>query len=93
MNNLLSEKDTEAVFNILVEQLGVPRAQLTPEGRLQEDLGADSLTLVEITMALEERLDISIPDEEWERVTTVGELFEALANLLGDRERGPTRNR
>ncbi len=93
MNNLLSETDTEAVFNILVEQLGVPRAQLTPEARLQEDLGADSLTLVEITMALEERLDISIPDEEWERVTTVGELFEALANLLDNRERGPARDR
>lgn len=92
MNNLLLEKDTEAVFNILVEQLGVPRAQLTPEARLQEDLGADSLTLVEITMALEERLDISIPDEEWERVTTVSELFEALANLLAHRERGPARN-
>ena len=92
MNNLLLEKDAEAVFNILVEQLGVPRAQLTPEARLQEDLGADSLTLVEITMALEERLDISIPDEEWERVTTVGELFEALANLLAHRERGPAQN-
>ena len=86
MNNILSEKDTKAVLDILVEQLGVQEAQLTPEARLEEDLGADSLTKVEITMALEERFELSIPDEEWERVTTVGELFEVLGEPMGKPE-------
>ncbi len=89
MNNLLSEHDGRAVLEVLAEQLGVTQGQLTPEARLQEDLGADSLTLVEITMALEERFNLSIPDEEWEKVSTVGDLFEALADLLGKRERSP----
>lgn len=89
MNNLLNETDTRAVLGILVEQLGVQESQLTPEARLKEDLGADSLALVEITMALEERFGISIPDEEWEGVTTVGEVFEALERRLSDQmERG-----
>ncbi len=82
MNNLLSQKDTKAVLDILVEQLGVDEAQLTPEARLEQDLGADSLTKVEITIALEERFNLSIPDEEWERVSTVRDVFEALAELL-----------
>ncbi len=82
MENLLSQKDTAAVLDILVEQLGVERTQLTPEARLQEDLGADSLTLVEIAMALEERFDLSIPDEEWDKVATVHDLFEGLAELM-----------
>jgi acyl carrier protein len=89
MNNILSDQDTEAVLDILVEQLGVQEAQLTPDARLQEDLGADSLTLVEITLALEERFNLSIPDEEWEKVSTVGNLFEALADLLAKPERRP----
>jgi len=82
MNNILSERDTKAVLDILVEQLGVQEAQLTPEARLEEDLGADSLTLVEITMALEDRFDLSIPDEESGKVFTVGDLFEVLVELL-----------
>ena len=86
MNNILSEEDTKAVLDILVEQLGVEQAQLTPDARLEEDLGADSLTLVEITLALEECLNLAIPDQEWEKVTTVGNLFEALADLLGKPE-------
>ena len=87
MNNLLSEKDTKAVLDILVEQLGVQEAQLTRDAKLQEDLGADSLTIMEITMAVEERFNLSISDEEWEKVSTVGDLFEALAELLGKLER------
>jgi acyl carrier protein len=89
MNNILSDQDTEAVLDILVEQLGVQEAQLALDARLQEDLGADSLTLVEITLALKERFNLSIPDEEWEKVSTVGNLFEALADLLAKPERRP----
>ncbi len=83
MNNLLSEKDTKTVLDILVEEHGVARTQLTPDARFQDDLSADSLTLIEIAMAIEERFNLAIPDEEWERVQTVQDLFEELANLLG----------
>jgi acyl carrier protein len=82
VNNLLSENDTKAVMDILVEQLGVLRERLTSEARLQDDLGADSLTLVEITLALEEHFHLAIPDEAWERVSTVTDVFEVLAELL-----------
>lgn len=82
MNNLLSEKDTRAVLDILVEQLGVQESQLTADARLQEDLGADSLEIVEIAMTVDERFGVSVPDEVLEKVSTVGDLFETLADLL-----------
>ena len=82
-NTMLSETDTKAVLDILIEQLGVREEQLTPDARLMDDLGGDSLSAVEITLALEERFNLSIPDEQWERVSTVGDLFELLAELLG----------
>ena len=88
MNNLLSEKDTKAVLDILVAQLGVSEAQLTSDARLREDLGSDSLEDVEIVMALEERFKLTIPDEMTERISTVGDLFEALAELLEKPLRG-----
>ncbi len=89
MNNLLSETDTKAVLDILVEQLGVPQnqLQLTAEARLEEDLGADSLDKVEIMMSVEERFGVSVPDEIAERVLTVEDLFQVLADLLEQRER------
>jgi acyl carrier protein len=82
MKNILSDKDTRAVLDILVEQLGVRRAQLTPDAKIQEDLGADSLTVIEIAMAMEDRFHLSIPDEQWETVSTVGDLLETIAKLL-----------
>ena len=87
MKDILCEKDARVVEEILTEELGVEREQLTPEARLMDDLGADSLTLVEITMALEDRFSLAIPDERWETVRTVGELHEALAELLQERQR------
>jgi acyl carrier protein len=85
MNNLLSEKDTRAVLDILVEQLGMQESQLTPDADLQEDLAADSLMLIEITMALEGHFDIAIPDSETERIRTVGDIFEVLGERLQNR--------
>ena len=63
-----------------VEVLGVDRAQVTEDARFKEDLDADSLDLVELVMALEERFDISVPEDELEGITTVG---EALTLVLG----------
>jgi len=82
MNDLLSEKDAKAVLEILATELGAAEAQLTNDARLEDDLGADSLTLVQINMALEDRFNLSIPDERLERVQTVGDVFELLAELL-----------
>ena len=59
MNHLLPEKDAKAVLEILTEELGVEQSQLTTDARLKEDLGADSLSLVEINMALEDRFNLS----------------------------------
>jgi len=82
MNDTLSDEEMTAVQDILIGQLNVGREQLTPEARIEEDLGADSLDKVEITMKLEGRFDLTIPDEDAEKIETVGELGEALAALL-----------
>jgi len=81
MRNLLSESDVEVVLQILVENLDVAREQLTDDAKLEDDLGVDSLGLVEITMAVEERLHLTVADEQAERVKTVGDLFELVAEL------------
>ena len=85
MNNILSEKDTLAVQDIIIRQLDVQRDQLMPEARIMADLGADSLDVVEISMALEELFDVTIPDEQWDKVDTVGELYDELGRILQQR--------
>jgi acyl carrier protein len=61
----------EDVKSIIVDQLEVDADQVTPEANFQDDLGADSLDTVELVMALEEKFDIEIPDEEAENILTV----------------------
>ena len=63
----------DKVKAIVVEQLGVAEDQVTPEAKFVEDLGADSLDQVELVMALEEEFGADIPDEEAEKLTTVGD--------------------
>jgi acyl carrier protein len=73
----------ERVKEIIVEQLGVNAEQVVPEAKFVEDLGADSLDTVELVMALEEEFGTEIPDEEAEKLTTVGEAIayvEKIAN-------------
>ena len=82
MNNILSEKDTEAIHRILADKLEVTVDQLIPEASIQEDLSADSLTVMEIVMAIEDHFSISLPDQRWERVRTVGDLFEIVVESL-----------
>jgi len=62
----------EKVKKIIVEQLGVEESQVNPEAKFIEDLGADSLDTVELVMALEEEFGLEIPDEEAEKLLTVG---------------------
>lgn len=64
----------EKVKNIIVEQLGVSEDQVKPEAKFIEDLGADSLDTVELVMAFEEEFDITVPDEDAEKLTSVGEV-------------------
>jgi len=63
----------ERVKNIIVEQLGVEESQVTDSAKFVEDLGADSLDTVELVMALEEEFSIEIPDEDAEKIATVGD--------------------
>ncbi|MDZ7289778.1 MAG: acyl carrier protein [candidate division KSB1 bacterium] len=68
----------EKVKQIIVDQLGVDANEVTPEASFIEDLGADSLDTVELVMAFEEEFDIEIPDEDAEKMTTVGMAIEYL---------------
>jgi len=72
----------ERVKNIIIEQLGVDAAQVAPETSFVEDLGADSLDTVELVMAFEEEFDIEIPDEEAEKMSTVGDAISHLNSTL-----------
>jgi len=66
----------EKVKEIIVEQLGVDPEEVTMEASFVNDLGADSLDTVELVMALEEEFNIEIPDEEAEKLDTVGKAIE-----------------
>jgi acyl carrier protein len=81
MNNILSEQDKRAVLEILTLQLSVQPAQLTLDAKIQEDLGADSLDVIEIVMAVEERFGVCVGDAEAEKVSTVGDLIDTLARV------------
>ena len=71
-----SEEVLEKVKGIIVEQLGVAENSVTLEASFIDDLGADSLDIVELVMALEEEFDIEIPDADAEKVVTVNDVVE-----------------
>ena len=71
-----SEEVFEKVRNIIVEQLGATESSVTMEASFIDDLGADSLDIVELIMALEEEFDTEIPDADAEKVVTVGDVVE-----------------
>ena len=71
-----SEEVFDKVKEIIVEQLGVAEDSVTTEASFIDDLGADSLDIVELIMALEEEFDIEIPDADAEKVVTVGDVVD-----------------
>jgi acyl carrier protein len=74
---MAANKSTEQrIKDIIVEQLGVNQDQVTPEAKFIEDLGADSLDTVELVMALEEEFGQEIPDEEAEKLQSVGDVIK-----------------
>ncbi|RIL06976.1 MAG: acyl carrier protein [Proteobacteria bacterium] len=63
----------DRVTEIIVEQLGVSKEEVVPEASFIDDLGADSLDIVELVMAMEEEFDIEIPDEDAEKIQTIAD--------------------
>jgi acyl carrier protein len=73
----------ERVKKIIVEQLGVEEGEVTPEASITDDLGADSLDQVELVMAFETEFGIDIPDEEAEKIKTVGDAVSKIEAVEG----------
>ncbi|MDD5704433.1 MAG: acyl carrier protein [Kiritimatiellae bacterium] len=82
----MASKLEERVKEIIVEQLGVNADQVTPEASFIDDLGADSLDTVELVMAFEEEFGAEIPDEDAEKLTSVGAVLEYLKGKGFDKE-------
>jgi acyl carrier protein len=72
----------QKVKKIIVEQLGVEESQVRPEAKFIEDLGADSLDTVELVMALEEEFGLEIPDEQAEKILTVGDAVQYIKDRV-----------
>lgn len=72
----MADDIAQKVKDIIVEQLGVDAAEVKPEASFVNDLGADSLDTVELVMALEEAFNTEIPDEEAEKIQTVGQAID-----------------
>jgi acyl carrier protein len=70
----------DKIKKIIVEQLGVEENEVTLEASFIDDLGADSLDIVELIMALEEEFDMEIPDSEAEKISTVGNAVDYIKN-------------
>ena len=76
----------EKLQQIIQDRLDVEKDQIVPTASFVEDLGADSLDIVELIMGIEEEFDIEIPDEDAEKLTTVGEAIAYAAAKLGIEE-------
>ena len=74
----------DRVKGIVVDQLGVAEEEVTAEASFVDDLGADSLDVVELVMALEEEFGVEIPDEDAEKIVTVGEAVRYIESHAGE---------
>ena len=80
----MTEAEIEAkVIDIVAEQMGVDKSEITRETNFSNDLNADSLDTVELVMEFEDEFETSIPDEEAEKIQTVGQAIEYIASHVG----------
>ncbi len=75
----------EKIKSVIAEQLGVKPEEVTDDAKFVDDLGADSLDTVELVMALEEEYGVEIPDEDAEKLTTVGEAIKYIEEKLASK--------
>ncbi len=75
----------ERIKAIIAEQLGVKPEEVTPQASFIDDLGADSLDTVELIMALEEEFNVEIPDEDAEKMTTVGDAIKYIESKTANK--------
>lgn len=84
LKQMSSEEIFEKVQGIIVEQLGVADTTVTMEASFIDDLGADSLDIVELIMALEEEFDTEIPDADAEKIVTVGDVVDYIKEHVAE---------
>lgn len=72
----------EKIKNIIVEQLGIDESKVTPDASFIDDLGADSLDMVELIMAIEEEFEIEVPEEEAENIVTVSDAMNYIGSKI-----------
>lgn len=72
----------ERVTKIIVDRLGVEESKVTPEATFKDDLGADSLDVVELVMELEDEFDLQFSDEDAEKIVTVGDAVDYIKSQL-----------
>ena len=80
----MADESQQKVIDLIVDQLGVDADNVTPDAHFIDDLGADSLDTVELVMAFEEEFDIAIPDEDAEKLETVGNAIDYLNKRLSE---------
>ena len=84
---MISEVDVQSIENkiieIISEQMGVDKSEIARETSFINDLNADSLDIVELVMAMEETFDIEIPDDDAEKIQTIGDAFSYVKDRLG----------
>ena len=79
-----SDEIFERVKEVLVEQLGVDEGDVNEKASFQEDLDADSLDLVELVMTFEDKFGISVPDEDYEKIVSVGDAITYIEGKMGE---------
>jgi acyl carrier protein len=80
-----AEEIEDKVFSIVSDQMGINKAEITRETSFINDLNADSLDIVELVMEFEDNFEMSIPDEEAEKIKTVGQAIDYIASNQGQR--------
>ena len=83
VNGMKKEEVLARLKEIITDRLDVEEDQIVPEATFVEDLGADSLDIVELIMGIEEEFDIEIPDEDAEKLTSVGEAMNYTLSKIG----------